>query len=251
MDITDITFESGSEMMLSLLKIDSKSIINAVYSTLSEAISELQISSLHSVVIKGVNLLESELGKAEFEDSGGQLSSMLTLGYITATNLRKDSKFYSEAKYKNALATVWHELYHIYDREKAIEPFINGPLFSYPDIKTIMAGINIWMEFFAVYSTFSICEQEHIYNDFRKAFQSQPYDLNSVFYNTSRLLGYYLHKKRNSICDQLLQEHISDSVTLSNVKRLLESMLERYPAFTSSDFINLYNLLFQILPNHK
>lgn len=121
MEISDISFAEGSEFLLSIVKANPELIISSVYSEPSEALTTINIKSLHKVIIKAPNPLENDLGKASIDDHDGIIHSSLILGYTTVVNLTKDTKFFTEDKYKNALATVWHELYHIYDREVMIK----------------------------------------------------------------------------------------------------------------------------------
>lgn len=232
----DIVFDVNS-ILLNQFCQDKAIIINSIYSLGQNLIQKLGITSLRKITIKDINLLDGELGKVVFSFDRTGLVSEIFLSYTTAIRLEKVSQFYSETRFNDAYATFCHEFYHIYDREQLLK-FSSVFQCTDPDATVFIAtGLKIWTEFFAAYSTFEIFEQPHIYNDFSKAFSGWPLKAHTLSYNISRILGYYMHCNHDKRCDTLVSELSTRSV--SSVTCLLSEMLEKYPAITADDLVNL------------
>ena len=241
----DIIFDVNGIFMEQHCK-NKDQIIASICDLANNLIEKLNITSLRKITIKEINLFDSELGKAVFSFNRTGLVSEILLSYTTAIRLEKESQFYTEAKFSYAYATLCHEFYHIYDREQ-LQRFSSIFLSTGRDTSVyISAGLKIWTEFFAVYSTFEICEQSHIYDDFEKAFGDWPLKAHKLSYNISRILGYHMQRNHDNRCDVLLNQ--LNAKCVSSVTCLLSEMLEKYPAITANDLIKLKEQIDCLIP---
>ena len=221
-------------------------IIDSIYVLTNTWVEKLNISSLNQITVKDIQLFDNELGKVDFSIGSGGLVSNIYLSYSTAVNLVKDSPFYTAAKYNNAYATFCHEIYHVYDREQLLKRssiFVNMDKSKKAEI---LAGLKIWTEFFAAYSTFEICEQTHVYDDFDSSLHDWPLRVDKISYNISRLLGYHLKSGHSIRCDTLIAK--LNSKFISSIESLLKEMLAKYPVITANDLTTLKSVLDYLIP---
>lgn len=226
---TNIQFES--EILIGVSESRKEEIRKKLFVLVKEMSEELGLDSLEKVIIKSQILFDNNLGTAYADKT-------IKLSFSVASTLADGIDRCHSPKYMDALATLYHEGYHISDYQKVMKKLLN-PSF------TVENGFKIWTEFFAVYSTYSICEQDHQYSSFESVFSKYPKDEEECRYYTSHLMGYLLHNEHSSECDRLVNQHLNTKHIKATVKHWRE-MLEKYPNISIDD-LNVLKELFDKL----
>lgn len=176
---------------------------------------------------------DGNLGAMQFDPINK--SAKIRFSYTTFENLSLDQQEDLEEFRDDSLATVWHELYHLYDCEKRMPLYFDSKLLSseYRDLYNI--GCGFWTEYYAVYKSREYCEQHHIYDDFSdsiKTFKQQDEHKMKFMYNLSRVLGYYAHTEHDEACDNLIND-FQITPELTNIIVLLKEIFNRFPGSIS------------------
>lgn len=141
---------------------DIERIKNKILELAERMIFELDLFSLEKIYIRRQLLLDDKLGMARGDKE-------ICLSFGTAIKLALEDN-HNDIRRRDALATLYHEGYHIYDFRQLMRKLI----LCCPDIQNeqseLSKGYRLWTEFFAVFSTFDICEQEHKYDSFENVF---------------------------------------------------------------------------------
>lgn len=153
----------------------------------NQMIELLKLDSLERVIIKSQVLFDSNMGTAYADKT-------IKLSFPIASILANGSDGGHSPQYMDALATLYHEGYHVSDHQQVRRKLVNPSL-------TALVGYSIWTEFFAVYATYFICEQGHQYSSFHNVFSKHPKDGNKCMYYASHLMGYMLHNGHSTQCD--------------------------------------------------
>lgn len=228
---TEANVRFGSEYLVAVDENRKNEIRRKLYVLVEEMIEQLALRSLEKVVIKSQILFDSNLGTAYADKT-------IKLSFSVASTLADGIDRCHPEKYMDALATLYHEGYHISDYQKVMKKLLNPSL-------TMENGYKIWTEFFAVYSTYSICEQDHQYSSFESVFSKYPKDEEECRYCTSHLMGYLLHNEHSSECDRLINRFLNTKHIKETEKHLRE-MLEKYPNISIND-LNILKELFDKL----
>ena len=193
---------------------------NALVKIINEYIVELGIVRLDKVIVKKLDLFDTELGVARYKDYTIALASQI------ASHLAdKSSRFY-----QSSLAILKHEMYHFLDFQNLLlnctRKYIAKLTFE------VLDDYKLWTEFFASFSTFEICEDEKLYRSFESVFNKSYSTNDEKKYYACRLLGYYLHDSHSEKCNELLQKYLS----ADNVEKTVASfasVLHSYPQYTT------------------
>lgn len=226
----NIQFEDG--ILIAVSESRKENIRKKLYVLVSEMAEKLALNSLENVIIKSKILFDSKAGTA-YEDNTIELS------FSVASTLTNDPDHTHPDQYKDALATLYHEGYHISDYQKVMQKLSNPS-------SAVLIGYKIWTEFLAVYKTYHICEQDHQYRSFEIVFSKHPKDKTDCRYFTSHLMGYFLHKDHSHECDQLIH-HFLNTNYIEATTHHLQEMLDRYPNISTDEFLTLKRLFEKLL----
>lgn len=187
-----------------------------LYKLVTKIIEELHIISLLKVTVKDVNLFEKEGGRAMFTINNHMISSEIEISRKTYVQFNNKNNI--ELKNK-ALATIHHELYHIFDRENLYNKFIDVRIPS-KELGYYKIGMQYWGEFFAYYKTkelymsdYPIIQFNSIYNKLRQTAPSQN-AVEDFFYIVSNISAYmqnqqYIRKLENETDFKYFKKDVS------------------------------------------
>lgn len=229
---TEANVQFDSEFLVAVDENRKEEIRRKLYVLVAKMIEQLNLRSLEEVVIKSQILFDSNLGTA-------YAGKTIKLSFSVASILANGPDSSHPEKYPDALATLYHEGYHISDYQQVRLKLLNLS----PDA-TI--GYKAWTEFFAVYATHSICEQDHQYRSFESAFSKYPKDEEKCRYYTSHLMGYLLHENHSPKCEQLVNQFLNTK-HIEATKHHLQGMLERYANISVADLTTLKELFDKLL----
>lgn len=163
-----------------------------LYILVTKIIEELHIISLLKITVKDIDLFEKEGGRAVFIINNNIISSEIEISRKTCVQFNNINN--TELK-NEALATIYHELYHIYDKENLYHKFRNVKISS-REIQYYRIGIQYWSEFFAYYKTKELYMSEYPIKQFNSVYskirQNEP-NQNAVedfFYIVSNISAY-------------------------------------------------------------
>ena len=200
----------------------------------NQMVEQLKLNSLKGIIIKPQVLFDSNMGTAYADKT-------IKLSFAIASILANGLECGHSPKYMDALATLYHEGYHISDHQQ-----VGRKLGCLSPAASI--GYCVWTEFFAVYATQCICEQDHQYTSFEHVFSEHPKDDKMCRYYASHIMGYYLHNGHSPQCDQLINQFLNIKY-IEPTKHHLQEMLERYPNISADDLISLKELFDKLLCN--
>lgn len=200
-----------------------ENIIDTIFRLSSKIISELGITTLNNVIIRKQILFDSKRGVVFIRSGDVQLS------YLTAIDLIQSE---DTERFKKGLATLRHELVHVYDRQMVLLKIHSKLSDNGAD------GYAVWTEFYATHSTFYIQEDDSLYDAFENVFNNGG----DKKYYLSRVLGYYLHSEHSTRCDRLLSVNIGKQL-LAEITIMLKIMLAKYPHIDICHFASLNNLI--------
>ena len=113
----------------------------------NQMVEQLKLNSLKGIIIKPQVLFDSNMGTAYADKT-------IKLSFPIASILANGLDGGHSPKYMDALATLYHEGYHVSDHQQVRQKLgCPSPAAS--------IGYSVWTEFFAVYATHCICEQDH------------------------------------------------------------------------------------------
>lgn len=229
---TEANIQFDSEFLIGVDENRKKEIRRKLYVLVDEMIEQLALESLQKVVIKSQILFDSNLGTAYADRT-------IKLSFSVASALANGLDSNHPEKYMDALATLYHEGHHISDYQQVRHKLLNlSPEAS--------IGYKIWTEFFAVYSTYCICEQDYQYSSFESIFSKYPKDDEKCRYYTSHIMGYLLHDEHSAECDRLVNQHLNTKHIQATEKHL-RGLLEKYPNISIDDLIVLKELFDKLL----
>ena len=204
-------------------------------------IQTLNIKSLTCVNIRPTSPSWQNAGFAEFELKNGRIEkSHVDLSYRVFTNIYTSNNQLNQQCYKSAIATVWHELYHIQDGELQDTYMIVPTDDSCLKRHYYRVGIQYWGEFYANYKTFIYYEDPKKYDSLLKAYQhikaqslvahgDVPREYFDDFtYWVSVVLGYMAHTDHSPVADTILTQ-IKTQEYILRAKELFEDILLTYP----------------------
>ena len=226
----DIIFENDKTYSGSMLS--NKEIIDAVYEASLHFIDLMNITSLKKIIIKQMAIFESTLGTAR---NFGE-KAIIELAYVTAVNLKYDPQRNDKELHKIAMATLCHEFCHVRDFELIWKKLVKDDFNMKHEMEL---GFDVWTEFFATYNSFIICEDDLLYDSFKKSFQNK--DGNRSYY-ASRVLGYYLNKGHSVYCDQLVETYLIKQ-EVNKLVKCLGKMISAYADISKSDLIECAELI--------
>lgn len=232
----NIIFENACFIAESILQINKEAIVKSIYKQVIPILEELKIYSLQKIIIKDLSLFDCILGTARMNS----ISSTIKLSYQTAIQLSD----VSHREHNEGLATLYHEMYHIKDYENIGKQLLHA---SEKTAET-ETGYDLWTEFFATYSSFSVCESSHVYESFDSCFNKWDSPINDKKYYLSHLMGYYLNKGHSSTCEQLISKHLCKKYVQQLSVKLM-SILEQYPAVSIKNIEELKTLMDKVATN--
>ena len=229
---TEVSIQFESEILVAVNENRKEEIKEKLYVLVNEMVEKLGLDSLEKVVIKSQILFDNNLGTAYADKT-------IKLSFPVASILANGPDSSRPEKYLDALATLYHEGYHISDYQLVRRKLLNPS-------PTALIGYIIWTEFFAVYATHSICEQDYQYSSFESVFSKFPKDEEKCRYYTSHLMGYLLHENHSSKCKQLVNQFLNTK-HIEATRHHLQGMLERYPNISVADLTTLKELFDKLL----
>lgn len=229
---TEDNIQFESEILILRNESTKEAIRNKLNLLANQMIEQLELDSLEKIIIKPQVLFDSNMGTAYADKT-------IKLSFSIASLLANGPDGGNYDKYMDALATLYHEGYHISDYQQVMRKIVNPS-------STALAGYIIWTEFFAVYSTHYICEQDHQYSSFESVFSKYPKDEEKCRYYTSHLMGYFLHDEHSSECERLANQFLNTK-HIEVTRQHLRGMLERYPNISIDDLKTLKELFDKLL----
>lgn len=225
--------------------------IEALFVLADKIIKDLKIVSLSKIKIKNINFFDNEAGKVTFIFNSGEMASEIELSRKTFAQFNNPQNTVLK---NEALATIYHEFYHIYDRENIIYK-INTLLLSQDDLLYYKIGIKYWSEFFAYYKTCNLHISDYPFRQFNSLYQKmKQYKPNEdiiyeFFYFVSNIIAYILNGKYLNKLDESIELNIFHKdkgfISLSNE---LNKILYDYPNNIATNvFINLGKLYCNLL----
>lgn len=220
----DIVFE---EDLLAHAHIYSQDEVKEVLIELIDAfVKELGIKRLDKVIVKKTDFFDTKLGIANYKNYTIVLAN--NIAYCLAD---KSARFY-----QRSLAVLKHELYHFQDFQNLL---LNRVFKHISEINAdILDDFHYWSEFFATYSTFEVCEDEEVYSSFKSVYQKSYSSKEDKKYYTCQLMGYYLHENHSAVCDELVQNYLSDE-HIEQATELFNSILKTHPSFSTEQLKNI------------
>lgn len=224
---------------------------NDLCELVTKIIEELHIISLQKVTVRDANLFEKEGGRAVFTINNHTISSEIEISRKTYVQFNNKNNI----DLKNeAFATIYHELYHIFDRETLYNKF-NDIQISSKELGYYKIGIQYWSEFFAYYKTKELHMSEYPVQQFDAIYyeikRSRPNELmlNNLFYIISTIIAYssnpnYINRMEN------MKYLLNDTKYINLSKRLNEIIID-YPQNVNSVnvFVDLGKMYCDLL-NH-
>lgn len=252
------------EHLSPLLKQSSYTDFNTLQTTLCEIanqiISTLNITSLSHINIKNMNLFEKEAGVAHTQIINGQMQSYIDLSYKIFANIYFNQNHTWIENHNNAVATVWHEFYHIYDHEQRYS-YVDCPSDITPlDNYYYEIGTKYWSEFYANYKTFQYYEANYKYDMLKEDYElfrhnsmasQDQYIILQKFHNLlyilNSVLGYYYNDNHSNKCEKSLAL-VSNQSFIEDIKTQLLYIVSKYPnTIGFMDFVKLGKIYYSIL----
>lgn len=220
--------------------IDYEKQISDLLSLINDLISEFNIRTLKKIIIKNNVLISKEQGRAVF--NGIQMQSHIELGRITFCQFN-NSNLSNPQEQCRALATICHEVCHIYDKEncvKALSERIPDELFD-----VFKIGIQNWSEYLAYYLTCKIYADKGVikdYNEITSHIKQRPSDndIKMFYYFTSKIIAFYTNKECKLYHNSVISHFIYTNKYCEDIMKILLNIYDKYPDHICiDDFIQL------------
>lgn len=226
--------------------------IDDLYDLVVEIVNELNITSLSKITIKEPNLFEKEAGMVLFSFNGNIPVSEVELSRKTFAQFNNSQN--SDLK-NEALATIYHELYHVYDKENLFNLFGNVKI-KKKELPYYQIGVKYWSEFFAYYKTkelhisdYSIIQFDSVYSKMRQNKPSQN-EVEDFFYIVSNISAYmknqqYVRELENDTDFKYFKKDVSYDALVKK----LNTIMQIYPENVNNveDFISLGKMYCKLL----
>lgn len=209
-----------------------------LYLLCKNIICELSISTLETIHIKGQDIFSNEAGNAVFNFNKNK--SCIELNRKPYVNFNNDSNIELKTE---ALATIYHEMYHIQDCENCASALSIIPPKSDTDLYYI--GFHYWSEFYAYYMTRNIYISDYAYKTLDKVcvqVKNNPIDNSKqLFYTVSQVAAYvYNNSSPNSHC-------LANNRYFKKLILVFEHILINYPQSICRDnFIILGEVYYEL-----
>lgn len=217
--------------------------IDKLYDLIIEFNKKYDISSLEQVTIKDIDLFSERKGMTISKLEDNKYLHKIELSMKAFVNFYNDKNI----PLKNeALSIIYHELYHVYDKNSLLASFINNQI-SDEDFPYYWIGSNYWGEFLSYYKTrelhitdYPVKQFDKLYSNIRANAVNK--DLaHRLFYLVSNIIAYSinndtnLNKIRNTNFNYLIKDKNYDILCFE-----LKNIVSNYPNNISMmDFINL------------
>lgn len=220
--------------------IDYEKQISDLLSLINDLISEFNIRTLKKIIIKNNVLISKEQGRAVFD--GIQMQSRIELGRITFCQFN-NSNLSNPQEQCCALATICHEVCHIYDKEncvKALSGRIPDELFD-----VFKLGIQNWSEYLAYYLTCKIYADKGVIKDYNKVISCMEQrhsddDIKMLYYFTSKMIAFYTNKECKLYHNIAIGHFIYTNKYCEDITKILLNIYDKYPDHIYiNDFIQL------------
>lgn len=229
--------------------IDYEKNTNDLYELIIKIIEELHIVSLLKVTVKDLDLFEKEGGRAVFTVNNNTIISGIEISRKTYAQFNNENN--TELK-NEALATIYHELYHIYDRENLYNRFKDLQIPS-KELQYYKIGMQYWSEFFAYIKTKELYMSEYPIQYFNSLYTnsnlSKEEKFNHLLYVISIICAYmpnekYLYDLENTT----YYYNYKNNKNIIEIKKELDLILSNYPKNikTIYSFIELGKLFYRL-----
>jgi hypothetical protein len=111
-------------------------------------------------------------------------------------------------------------------------------------------GYRCWIEFYAAYMTFDVCQNQDLYNSFKHVFGDSNKGLEDKRYYTSQILGYYLQEGHSDECSALIHKYLYKKY-LEDVIKQLGDMLKKYPHSSGERYVELLSVIDKLIIPEK
>lgn len=219
-----------------------------LYEVVAKIIDELHITSLTKITVKDVDLFEKEGGRAVFTVNNNTITSEIEISRKSYVQFNNENNI----KLKNeALATIYHELYHVYDRENLYNKFKNLQIPS-KELQYYKIGIQYWSEFFAYIKTKELYMSEYPIQYFNSLYTnsnlSKEENFNNLLYVISVICAYMPNEKYlNDLVNTTHYYYYQNNKNIIEIKEKLDSILLNYPDnIRTTDFIELGKLFYKL-----
>lgn len=231
--------------------IDYDKNINDLFNLIAEIINDLNITSLKSVTINQTNIFTEEKGTVRFE-SINKAHVEFCRKVFAQFNNKTNSKLRNEA-----LATIYHEMYHILDRENCLKKLFKNKAIQ-NNIKDntnfFVIGLQYWSEFYAYYMTCDIYAScyalesfDEIYSN-AKSGSANSFNFDKLYYYISELTAFVLKENChiNFKESEYWHYYVEGNKYYLNLKNELLNTLKGYPENISQQtFIILGKLYYE------
>lgn len=222
---------------------------NDLYDLITKIIDELHIVSLTKVCVKDIAIFEKENGRAIFNVNDNVLFSEIEINRKTYVQFNN----YTNIELRNeALSTIYHELYHIYDKENLYRKFRNIQI-SPEEVKYYKIGIQYWSEFFAYFKTRELYMSIYPIQFFNAVYAnsdlSKEEKFNNLLYTISIICAYMTNEKyMKDLGRTTYYYYYKDNKNIIEIKNKLDSIISNYPKnITTIDvFIELGKLFYSL-----
>lgn len=222
---------------------------NDLYDFVTKIIEELHIKSLLKITVKDADLFEKEGGRAVFTINNNIISSEIEISRKTYIQFNNENNI--ELK-NEALAIIYHELYHVYDRENLYNKFKDIHI-SPEELKYYKIGVQYWSEFFAYYKTKKLYMSEYpiqyFNSQYTKSELSKEENFNNLLYVISVICAYMPDEKYlKDLENTTYYYYCKNNKNLIEIKNKLDSIISNYPEnITTIDiFIELGKLFYKL-----
>jgi hypothetical protein len=224
--------------------VDYEMQVNELYNLLITITNELNIKSLEKVIIKNNKIFTNEQGLALFNYKNN--SSQIEFARKPFVNFNRNQ--YPELK-SEALATIYHEMYHVHDNENLQEITLKSA--SNIKYNSLTIGMKYWSEFYAYYMTCDIYSSRYTFEQFDKIYceinyqKSNKYTINDFYYYISKLTAYSVKDTLKN--DGFKNHRIYYCTEYQHIVVKLNEILNKYPyGLTIDDLIELGNLYYKL-----
>lgn len=220
---------------------DKERIRNRIFELAKSMILDLGLPLLNKIYIKRQMLCDNHHGAARGDNE-------IELSFETATKLALDDIPSNSKRRQDALATLYHEGYHLFDYRRVKKKLIPSCPSILDKQSKVSRGYSLWTEFHAMYSTFNICEKESKYESFEKVFSERQRNPDDCRYFASQIMGYWLNKGHDPKCDRLVVQYLNLDY-IEEAKQHLQDMLTRYHNISCHDLESLSDLFDKLVSN--
>lgn len=160
----------------------------------NQIIEKYDIKTLSTIEIYFDSLLNKKLGQAIYNFN--HRTSKVQLDQSIFSNFNRKEQ---EEIQQKALATIYHEFYHIYDKENYWDMFLTR--LPNNDKTYFQTGSKYWGEFYAYYKSGEIYADEYVVNEVTKLYSKSKTkkldesEQQSYFYFISKFIAFSLNDK--------------------------------------------------------